>query len=1515
MTVHALVVGAGGFPARVPTEEEEAEGVVPLEPLPSVAEAVHDVAHALLRAGLDVTGPVLDPTPAEFRVAWETARERAGQDPLVVHFSGHAQTVGPVLYLAMRNTTTLPNGIRRTSVDADELLRDVEHEDGGPVLFLLDVCGGGTALTAQLAQRLLGVQSRNAWVIAACGAGEITYGARFSKAAATVIDRIARGTLDGPPDLEHVPVALLAEEIDKELERVDTAAGMPKQDVVCTRHDEASGPPAPFLRNRRHSDDAEEQFRAEAVASLRRYAERLDPRLDLHHFAARAAGTPDAEAFFFSGRRSQLERIEEWLGAPRPLRHRLLAVTGRPGAGKSALLGVTVCTVHPRLRPLRDRLGLRDFRPPPDPRLLAVHAHHLSTQDVVDSLHRQARALRPPRQQSGRAQPRAGAPHATFGELAAALRAVGDVTVVVDALDEADDPDGLLRHVLLPLTGEDGDPVPGCRVLIGTRLWPDSLPGLHAALTGHPERLLDLDAEQPASLAEHLGTYLGRLLDTDYTTDVTDMIAYRLSGSAEHGAFLTAAVYGAHLRRLSRAGTVLSGAEIARELPCDLPGMLDLDLRTLTAELPWTEAVLAVLARAAGQGMPAGLLHQVALALRPDARDRALPPRLRDTAEVLAGARFYLRTAYDPGADPAVDDGKLYSFFHRAPAEHLAGRTDCGAVLRALLSTVPAEGGARDWSRADRYLRRHAADHAVEAGPDQLDALLEDPSYLLHADPERLVRHLHRARGRRARMRADVYRQTTAHHPLRHLTAVRRDLLGLDAAVWRDTGLSDALASRPGPPPPPARPVWAVSRTATPARLQTLGPHAGPVSQVLLARAPGRDGSGETPGHGEYMVLSTGDTHRTRLSDPLSGRILRTLGGLSGPARAVAPAELADGRRVLVSGGEDGLLYVHDLRTGDRIRRQAAGVGPVRALVTVSLPEGGTRAVAAGHGRQAVLWDPDGTTPTRLDTSMVLLTGLATARLPDGTPVAIAVGEDREARVFDVRTGHRLRSLGRHADYVRAVATATLDDGTVVAVTGCCDGRVQVWNAADGRGLHTLTGHEGWVTRVVTGTVAGRRIAVSGDRAGRVLVWDLAEGRPLHEPASAGHGVITCLALGGDGERGWVVTGCRDGRVAVWELGTGRPAHVFAAHPGGVHGVDVALIDDRLVAVSGGADGHAVVWDVTDTRPDAPEPGHEHTDTRPDAPEPAHEEAMEAVAVAVPGEGPALCVAGGGERGAEVRDLATGEHRHALDDSGRRLLVRALATAELPDVGPVAVAGGRDGSLRMWELTHGGLVHAFPNGTARIRAVAAGRAADGRQVLVAGGDMALATVWDLATGAPLRTFTGHRGWLLAATLTDGGPTPGLAISGDRRGALLVWDVSTGREVAALTRSGGRIDAVATAELPGEGTVALSGGDGGEVLVWDLGRPGVAERLTGLRRRVTALATARLPGGRVLAVGGGEDRRVVVWDLVTRQELATPYHLPTAVSSIAACATGFVVAHEAGTASFTWCADLLAPVSG
>ncbi|MFJ3308802.1 hypothetical protein ACIPSA_38310 [Streptomyces sp. NPDC086549] len=1500
MAVHALVVGAGGFPDRLPTEEEHAAGVAPLLPLPSVAGAVRDVAHALEAAGVSVTGPLLDPTLKVWRTVWESARARAGESPLIVHFSGHGQQVDEVLYLAVKKSRTLPGRVRSTSVDMEELLKDVEHGGGGPVLFLLDVCGGGAALTPQLAKRLAGVKSRNAWVIAACAADQITYGARFSRATADVVDRIARRELYVSPTLSHVPVGDLAKEIHEEMVQA-AHGGADDQDVVCTQHDEAAQPPAPFLPNPHHAADPRERFRVDTDAALRRYSESLDPRLDLLHFASRAAGTRDADVFLFSGRRAQLRRIEEWLGDDPARGRRLLVVTGSPGVGKSALLGATVCTLHPALTPLRARLSLPHFRPAPAP-LLAVHACRLTTQQVRNSLYRQALALVDgrregrPRGRPTRMPVREAAPEDLFD----ALRAAGRVTVVVDAPDEADDPDGLVRELLLPLAGTAADPVPECRVLLGTGLWPDSMPELRAAVAGRPDRLLDLDTEEPAVLAEDLSTYLTRLLDPEYPSGTAEAIARRLSGAAEQGAFLTAALYGTHLRALSEAGAAPSAEEIIHNLPCSLTNMFRLNLSMLVAERPWTGPVLKAVARAAGQGMPAHVVHAVALALTPEVGRRRLPPRLRDTEEALVRARFYLRTAHDQ-AGPGPGGATLYRFFHQVLTAHMAARSDATVVKRAVLSTVPLRDGVPDWSRADPYLLRHAADHAADAGQQHLDALLEDASHLLYAVPDRISQHLHRAVTPQARLHAAVYRQTTAHHPRRHGVAARRDLLDLDATVWRDTALSEALAAPPGLPPPLARPAWAVSRTATTARLQTLDPRSGPVTRVAFAHAPGA----EWHSAGDLVVVTAGRCG-VSLWDPLRGSTLSRFGGPEGQGRQTVAevARMAGGDPVLVSAGEDDLL-VHDLRTGALLRRLTGGKGPVRMLTTVTVQDG-LRALTVGPRSEVLLWNLEGEDgrPVVLNGSMPAVNDLAATLPADGTTaVGIAVGEDRVAVVWDLRKGQRLRRLGRHKDFVGAVATARLRDGTAVAVTGGHDGRVVVWNPFDGARLHTLTGHTDQVTCLAAAAVGGRWLVASGGRDGRVLVWDVDEGRQVHNLGEK-QGVITCVALGGGGAAesgpprdGWLVAGCTEGRVAVWDVASGTRTHLLAAHSDGVHSVDVGRAGDCALAVSGGADGTAVVWDITSARPEGP-------------PE-VFDDETQAVAVGRSQAGAALFVGGGGDRGAEVRDLTTGGRLHVLADAGRKLLVRALATDELPDVGPVAVAGSRNGALRMWDLTDGSLLRTFPGPVGRIRAVATGRAADGRPIVVAGGDESTATAWESVTGRRLVTFTGHRGRVLGVAVGEVPGSPGVAVSGDHLGALLLWDPLTGTEVAALSRAGGRINALTAARSEGR-PVVVSGGDEGDVLLWDLENPGVAEHLTGLRHRVTALATARLPDGRVLAVGGGEDRCVAVWDLATRTESGARCHLPAAITGIAACGTGLVVAHEAGTAYLTWCGDILAP---
>lgn len=58
------------------------------------------------------------------------------------------------------------------------------------------------------------------------------------------------------------------------------------------------------------------------------------------------------------------------------------------------------------------------------------------------------------------------------------LRGAGEALVILDALDEALDPESVVDELLLPLVSASttGSTTTGCRVLIGTRPWWDVFP-------------------------------------------------------------------------------------------------------------------------------------------------------------------------------------------------------------------------------------------------------------------------------------------------------------------------------------------------------------------------------------------------------------------------------------------------------------------------------------------------------------------------------------------------------------------------------------------------------------------------------------------------------------------------------------------------------------------------------------------------------------------------------------------------------------------------------------------------------------------------------------------------------------------------------------------------------------------------------------------------------------------------------------------------------------------------------
>lgn len=209
--------------------------------------------------------------------------------------------------------------------------------------------------------------------------------------------------------------------------------------------------------------------------------------------------------------------------------------------------------------------------------------------------------------------------------------------------------------------------------------------------------------------------------------------------------------------------------------------------------------------------------------------------------------------------------------------------------------------------------------------------------------------------------------------------------------------------------------------------------------------------------------------------------------------------------------------------------------------------------------------------------------------------------------------------------------------------------------------------------------------------------------------------------------------------------------------------------------------------------------------------------------------------------------------------------VRAVATA-IVDGRPVAVSGGRDDTVRFWDLATGGQLHDPVTGrtdpvssmTAEVLSVATA-VAEGRPVAFSlhGDDAVL--VWDLATGRAAGEFVG----LVESAVLDGRRVL-LTLGAD--GTLYVGDLLTGRRVTAFPSAAG------LAMLDGR-RVVLTVDDidvDRTVRVWDLG--------TGdqLARSLEVVRTVELDG-RVLVVTAREPGQEAqrLWDLATGEPVETP----------------------------------------
>jgi WD40 repeat protein/V8-like Glu-specific endopeptidase len=1144
-----------------------------------------------------------------------------------------------------------------------------------------------------------------------------------------------------------------------------------------------------------------------------------DPGEARGHFTRRSRGQRSIArgGDLFRGRQAALAAVCGWLTADEPP-GQALVITGQPGAGKSAVLARAALSLEAK----HDGPGL------------GFHARAATFGDFLAALADLTGVDTP----------------TSADELVTALADLPGrppARVILDALDEAasDFDRWQITEALAGLAV-----LPGLRVAVATRPLAAGNPyapgGLLAALgvtTRDDHNLVDLDNDIYFDL-DGLRQFAAALLArngmdqpgperawTQYRTHsaVRDRLAAVIAERAGRN-FLVAAMAA---DRLSTARAMIDPATSGFD-PADVESGVGEALGKYLGQLPeesreQVRALLTALAYARGAGLDDPNWLAFARALRYSATVLDLDILRRSRA-----ADYLLQTTTtERGARPVT------RLFHQALSDELLAErhqpSDESALLEMLLGLAERTG----WQ--DRYLREHVAEHAAAAG--RLDQLLEDPLYLLTADPARLVPHLDTARSAPARATATVYRQI-AHHLAPLDRPERASQLELTAHHLGCPSLAAAIAG--AAPGRPWQTRWSHGRQTT--GHQILTGHIGTVRAVVVGALP--DG---TP-----VIVSGSDDGTVRvwrLADGTpAGQPLR---GHDGPVNAVAVGALPDGTPVIVSGGDDGTVRVWRLADGT-----AAGQ-PITAH------DGPVRAVAVGA-------------------------------LPDGTPVIVSGGEDGTVRVWRLADGTPAgQPITAHdGEFVLAVAVGALPDGTPVIVTGGAgDGTVRVWRLADGTPAgQPLRGHDGLVYAVAVGALRdGTPVIVSGSDDVTVRVWRLADGTPAGQPITAGEYVgVNAVAVGALRDGTPVIVGGGEHTVRVWRLAGGTPAgqpltgstlgYVYAVATG-------ALPDGTPVIVSGSDDGTVRVWRLAGGTPAG-------------QPLTGHDRPVRAVAVgALPGGTPVI-VSGGEDGTVRVWRLADGTPAGQPITAHGGGHLYAVAVGALPDGTPVIVSrGGIDDKLRVWRLAGGTPVGQPITAHGGLGVVAVGALRDGTPVVVSGGDDGTVRVWRLAGGTPAgQPLTGHNGLVHAVAvgaLRDGTP---VVVSGGEDGTVRVWRLAdgtprrpwqarrphgrqtTGHQI--LTGHTGTVRAVAVGALPDGTPVIVSGGEDGTVRVWRLADgTSAGQPLRGHDGWVDALAVGALPDGTPVIVGGS-DATVRVWRLADGSPLVPPLNLPEAVRAVA-----------------------------
>jgi WD40 repeat protein len=1342
----------------------------------------------------------------------------------VVYITGHGvvpEKGDGEHYLILKETDS--RRLSHTAIDTKGLLKWLADTDIENLLVIIDVCYAGQ-VAEQLAWR-----ARESWLIlpSSLDNQQAEQGA-LVRAIAHYLDTAKQFNTED----RHLPVGLFVDVLNQHLPGNQTIPMIYKSQRPGSgknyEHDQHPCLPNPAYDP--HDELVPIRPELQAVALPKAL-------LDLHNQADGQVPTDDSPGWLFTGRERLMRELTSAVG-----KCGVTIVTGSAGSGKSAMLSRLVTLSDPGFRDLyaRELAGVpEELMPLPGSVDVALSALGRANWQVMTKIRHDLLIPLPP-----------GGYHEQLHANRVALSKFLDarktpVTIIIDALDEADARAELVSGVLSPLVRDHPEKL--CLILGVRSLGSDSTSaGASGKAEGNPlgelmspelgARLIAVDDDQWWSQAD-VTTFVRNILmntaDSPYRNAdgaAMDDLAQVISKLARRS-YLVARI-AAETAAEKKQILAPDDPVLLASLNEGLLGVFRQDLQLHLDKDDWQRGIvlLRALAFSRGTGLPRRLIWPTVADALEACEDSEQRYGDRDISWLLKSRlSAYLRT-------DQRDDLTVYRLVHDElrkilryrwrdllePAD-AEGRPEADEVeIRAVEACIADElhnrlARVKKTDAVNRvvqpYIRRRLAEHALAGG------------VLKECIQPALLPYLDLARLRRAVGASPMRRRLEENIPW--LTVIRQVTHLWD---WSKPARNAAAIA-----------MWAkLNEPDLP----------GPATEAESVGGPWQVDWAVRP-------LDLGDV----------------LGHHKEIVRAVATAQLGE-RPVAVTGGEDGLLFVWDLKTGSLYRDRApieivtANVKEraILAVAAVQIPDSRTIAVTGGADGSVRIWDLRSglAIGEPLSISGKKIVAVMVTSLPDQRVVITAADEPGTVMTWDLATGEPVGASLSCGERNALGLTSALVDGMLLGLATGIDSGLQLWDLLTGRKTgDRLTGHPLGAapgTRtfqggpVVAALARGSRdVAITGNGDG-LLLWDLRERTAIQERLPGGDGPIRSLAMARlDDGRILAVTGGST-TVQVWDLIAGEPVGgLLPGHDGSVDAIAItAMSDGSALAISGSRDTSVRAWEVPDAAFAPRRPSQQIG-------------IVEAVATAQPpGEQP-IAVTGSGTA-VQVWDLERGGD--PLQLTGHDSPVVSVTTAELPDR-VLVTAGHWDGWISTWWATGGQPFEPAELGDLGAAAsLATAILDDGRPIVLAGGWDGEVRLWDPVAGAPAgEPLRGHTDIVVAVCVTTSSEDRTLVVSGSKDGHVMVHDLAAHLDSAGppLVDTDIGAEVASLAVLTGDPDRIVVGGEDGQVRLLDLhdGTPvGAVEACPG---PVAAIATGR-QGDRCLVFTGGEDALVQAWDV-------------------------------------------------